>query len=130
MSKLDMFLELPDITGITKEIEASKRLGMVKIGALSSEEYSDIMKKSRKMNTRKGTVEFDDNAFHTNIVCSKLLEPDFSNAEFLAKVKCNTGKEFISRKLLPGEIREISNKILELSGFDTDINDDIEEAKN
>ena len=130
MSKLDMFLELPDVTGITKEIDAGKRLGKVKIGALSSDEYAEIMKKSRKMNTRKGTVEFDDNTFNLNIASSKLLEPDFSNAEFLAKANCSTAKEFMSRKLLPGEIREISNKILELSGFDTDINDDIEEAKN
>ena len=62
MNKLDMFLELPDVDGLTTEIEASKRLGKVKIGALNSTEYSEITKKSRKID-RKGQVTFDDNAF-------------------------------------------------------------------
>ena len=127
--KLDDFLELPDISGMTTEIEVSKRIGKVKIGALSSEEYSEITKKSRKID-KKGNINFDDNAFKLAIVSSKLLEPDFSNAEFLAKVKCNTAKEFISKKLLPGEIQEISNKILEFSGFESDLDEDIQEAKN
>lgn len=129
MNKLEMFLDLPDVDGLTTEIEASKRLGKVKIGALNSDEYSEITKRSRKID-KKGNLNFDDNAFKVSVITAKLIEPDFSNAEFLAKAKCSTAKEFITRKLLPGEIQEIANKILEFSGFDSDINDDVEEAKN
>lgn len=126
--KLEDFLELPDITDLTEEVEL-KRLGKVKIKALSSEEYNGTMKKHRKLD-RKGNVIFDDNAFKLDIISNKLVEPDFSNAEFLKKAKFSTAKEFINAKLLPGEIQELSDQILQLSGFDSDINDDIEEAKN
>lgn len=128
MKSLEDFLALPDISEITEEIELS-RLGKLKIKALDSDEYNIYIKKNRKVD-RKGNVNFNDNAFKLDIISEKLVEPDFSNPEFLKKAKCNTAKEFINSKLLPGEIQELSDKILELSGFDKDISDDIEEAKN
>ena len=128
MKNLEDFLALPDISDLTEEITV-KRLGTLKIKAIDSEEYSNYIKRSRKLD-KKGNVNFDDTKFKLDIIADKLVEPDFSNADFLKKAKYNTAREFISAKLLPGEIQEISDKILELSGFDKDINDDIEEAKN
>ena len=97
--------------------------------ALTAEEHSEIMKRAKKVN-KKGEFEFDNNIFNSLVISATLISPDFSNAEFLKKAKCNTAKEFISKKLLPGEIQELANKIVAFSGFDIDINEDIDEAKN
>ena len=127
--KLDDFLTLPDISGLTKEIKVSDRIGTVKIGALTSAEFDEITKRCRKID-KKGKISLDEILYKLSVIESKLIEPDFSNAEFLSKAKCNTAKEFISKKLLPGEISTIVSAIEEFSGFDQDINDDVEEAKN
>ena len=129
MKSLDDFLSLPDVEGLETEVFVSKRLGNFKIGALTANEHSEIMKRSKKIN-KKGEVEFDNNIFNSLVISATLISPDFSNAEFLKKAKCNTAKEFIAKKLLPGEIQELSNQILIFSGFDTDVNEEIEEAKN
>lgn len=129
MNNLEDFLSLPDVEGLETEIFVSKRLGNFKVSALTADEYSSFMKRARKIN-KKGNVDFDTALFNLLIIDAKLISPDFSNAEFLKKAKCNTAKEFIAKKLLPGEIQELSDKILEFSGFEKDINEDIEEAKN
>lgn len=129
MNDLEMFLTLPDVDTIEKEIKVSNRLGTFKIRAMTSEEFSNYQTRcTRKMN-KKG-VDIDINKLNTLIVAGQVVAPDFSNAEFLKKAGCSTATEFISKKLLIGEITEISKQVQILSGFDVDINEDIEEAKN
>ncbi len=129
MNNLEDFLSLPDVDGLEKEVFVSKRLGKFKIKALTSSEHSDCMKRAKKIN-KKGEIDFDNNIFNSLIISDALISPDFANAEFLKKAKCNTAKEFIAKKLLPAEIQELANQILSFSGFDVDINEEIEEAKN
>lgn len=129
MNDLEMFLTLPDVDTIEKEIKVSNRLGTFKIRAMTSEEFSNYQTRcTRKMN-KKG-VDIDINKLNTLIVAGQVVAPDFSNAEFLKKAGCSTATEFISKKLLIGEITEISKQVQILSGFDVDMNEDIEEAKN
>ena len=129
MNDLEMFLTLPDVDTIEKEIKVSNRLGTFKIRAMTSEEFSNYQTRcTRKMN-KKG-VDIDINKLNTLIVAGQVVAPDFSNAEFLKKAGCSTATEFISKKLLIGEITEISKQVQILSGFDVNINEDIEEAKN
>ena len=129
MNSLEDFLNLPDVEGLETDVFVSKRLGTFTVSALTADEYSSYLKRARKVD-KKGKIDFDANLFNLLIIDAKLIKPDFSNAEFLKKAKCSTAKEFISKKLLPGEIQELSDKILEFSGFDKDINEDIDEAKN
>lgn len=129
MNNLEDFLSLPDVDGLETEVFVSKRLGKFKIKALNASEHSECMKRAKKIN-KKGEIDFDNSLFNCLIISDALISPDFANAEFLKKAKCNSAKEFITKKLLPGEIQELANQILSFSGFDVDINEDIEEAKN
>jgi hypothetical protein len=129
MNDLEMFLALPDVNSIEKEIFVSKRLGNFKIRAMTSEEFSEYQKRCTKKVNKKG-LDIDINKLNTLIVAGQVIAPDFSNAEFLKKVNCSTATEFISKKLLIGEIAEISRQVQILSGFDEDITEDIDEAKN
>lgn len=129
MNDLEKFLTLPDVDTIEKEIFVSERLGTFKIKAMTSEDFASYQTRSTKKVSKKG-LDIDINKLNTLIVAGQVVSPDFSNAEFLKKAGCATATEFISRKLLIGEITEISKQVQALSGFDVDINNDIEEAKN
>lgn len=129
MNELEQFLSLPDIDSLTKEIVVSERIGKVTIKAMNTDEYKDCMNKCKSKTTKKGT-DFDIAKFNLLVTTSQTVKPDFNNAEFLHKTNCASGTEFVRKKLLVGEIATIANEVLKLSGFDSDINEDVEEAKN
>ena len=129
MNELEDFLALPDITDMVAEVEVSERLGKFKIKPMTMDDFSEYQKRCTGKVNRNG-VNFDSAKFNILVVKNQTVFPDFSNAEFLKKAKCNTPEEFITKKLLVGEITKLSEEITKLSGFDTDINKDIEDAKN
>lgn len=130
MSKsLEDFLALPDVDSIEEEVFVSKRLGKFKVKAMTADEHSEYMRRSKGKIKKDGT-DFDGAKFNLLIVAGQTVAPDFSNAELLKKSGCSTAVDFIKKKLLSGEIAEAAEQIIRISGFDTDINEDIEEAKN
>lgn len=129
MKSLDDFLALPDVDNITEVVFVSKRIGTVKVKAMTTEEFTNYQKKARGK-IKKDGIDFDSTKFNLSIVAGQTIEPDFNNAELLRKANCATAIDFITKKLLPGEISELATKIQEISGFDVNLTEDIEEAKN
>ena len=129
MGDLDEFLSLPNVDEIVEEVEVRKGLSKFKIKAMSQDEFTNYQNRCRGK-IKKSGVNFDVAKFNMLIVTGQTVYPDFNNKAFLDKAKCNTAEEFVTKKLLPGEITKLAGKIQEISGFDTDINDDIDEAKN
>ena len=129
MKSLEDFLALPDVDNIEEEVFVSKRLGKFRVKAMNEDDYAEYTRRA-KSKIRKDGVEFDTAKFHILICAGQTLAPDFADAKILEKAGCATASDLIKKKLLPGEITELANKICEISGFDTDINDEIEEAKN
>lgn len=129
MNDLEMFLNLPDVDSIEEEVFVSDRLGKFKVRPMTAEEHGEYTRRSRGKIDKKG-VDFDSGKFNLLIVAGQTVYPDFSNAELLKKANCATPMDFIKRKLKAGEVAELAQKICEISGFDSDINEDIEEAKN
>lgn len=129
MNDLEKFLSLPDVSNIEEEVFVSERLGKFKVKAMTADEYSDYQKRCQGKMDKKG-ITFDAPKFNLLIVAGQTVYPDFSNAELLKQAGCSTAIDFIKRKLKAGEIAELGNKICEISGFDSDINEDVEEAKN
>ena len=129
MNDLEKFLTLPDVSEIEEEVSVSKRLGKFKVKAMTSDEFGEYQKRSRGKVNKKG-VDFDSTKLNLLIVAGQTIQPNFNNAELLKKAGCATATELIKKKLLPGEIAELADKITELSGFETDRDEEIEEAKN
>ena len=129
MSRLEDFLNFQDVDTITEEIYINKRLGSFKVKPLTATKHNEFRNRCLIKN-KKGETITDLNKFNLLVITEQTLEPDFSNAEFLSKVNCQTAREFIEKKFLSGEIITIANKILEISGFNIDINEQVEEAKN
>jgi hypothetical protein len=129
MNSLEDFLALPNVDEIEEEVFVSKRLGKFKVKAMSSDEFGEYQKRARGKVDKKG-VDIDVAKFNLLIVAGQTVEPNFNNAELLKKAGCATATDLIKKKLLAGEIAELAQQITKLSGFDSDINEDIEEAKN
>ena len=129
MDELEKFLALPDVINITEDVFVSERLGTFKVRAMTADEHGNYQKRAMGKILKTGT-DFDSGKFNLLVVAGQTIKPDFSNAELLKKANCSTATEFIKRKLKAGEIAELANKICEISGFDSDMNDEVEEAKN
>lgn len=129
MNELEQFLNLPDVDNIEEEVFVSPRLGKFKVKAMTADMHGEYMKRSRGKLDKKG-VDFDSAKFNLFVVAGQTIYPNFANAELLKKSGCATAIDFIKRKLKAGEIAELAEQICKISGFNSDINEDVEDAKN
>lgn len=129
MSKLDDFLEMPDVSEIretVKEVVNGKEFEFV-VRPLLQEEHSEFQKRA---NSVKGkNITFDLGKYNRLVLDTCIIEPNFADEKFLQKVKCNSASEFLNKKFPAGILADIAEKIQKLSGFEA-LEADIEEAKN
>lgn len=129
MSRLEDFLGLVDVSDIRETIKVSmsgKDFEFV-IRPLTDEEHNELQKRCQTI--VKNKVNFDNGKYNKLLLESCIVEPDFNNAEFLNKVKCVSGVEFLEKKFPAGVLMDIGVKIQKLSGFES-FEMEIENAKN
>ena len=114
MNDLEKFLALPNVDEITEDVFVSKRLGKFKVRAMSQNELKTYQKRAQGKINKNG-VDFDSAKFNLLIAAGQTVEPDFANAELLKKSGCTTAEEFISKKLLAGEIGTLVEGIQKIS---------------
>lgn len=131
MSKLLEFLIENPIDNIEDEIIVSARLKdfPFKIKGVTSPQHAEYQKMALKIG-KKGKTDFNTQLFNELVVLNHTVEPNFRDAESIKKAGCVSPEQFLYRSLLAGEVSELASQIIRLSGFDADINDEIEEAKN
>ena len=131
MSNLMQFLIDNPVDNLTDEVIISGRLAKFpfKIKGMTGPEFSEYQKLSTKISRHK-KVEFDSKTFNELVVLNHTLVPNFRDAESIKKAGCQTPEQFLYKSLLAGEINELAQQITALSGFDKDIEDTVEEAKN
>lgn len=137
MKSLQEFLNANPVDDLTDEVIISGRFKdengnfyKFKIKVMSSEELGQYRKKAMKVDPKKKTVEVNTGQLAKDIVINHTIEPDFKDAESIKKTGCVTPEQYLDKVLLPGEIEELAEQIQRLSGFNNDINELIEEAKN
>ena len=129
MSKLDDFLGLTNVSEIREEIKVNlggKELTL-SVRPITEEEHTSWQKMCN--NISKNKVTFDTKKYNELILQNCIVEPDFSNAEFLDKVKCVDSLDFLNKKFPSGVISNITEGIQKLSGFES-YEMEIETAKN
>lgn len=136
MSTLQEFLNANPVEGLTDEVIVSPRfkdaegnLLKFKIKALSGSEFEDVRKRSMEIK-KKGKLEFNAQRFNNTVVINNTLEPNFKDAESIKKLGCVEPEAYLNKVLLPGEIATLAEHIQRLSGFDVDMDDLVDEAKN
>lgn len=129
MSRLDDFLNLPNVAEQREQIYVNSRLGTVTIKPMTVQEHKSYQDRCKgKIN--KGGTTFDSSKFNVLIVANQVVDPNLADADFLKKAGYPTAVDFINAKFYSGEVSEIARKVCEISGFDLDPNEEIEEAKN
>ncbi len=133
---LQEFLNSNPVDNLIEEVAVSERLkdkeGKImkfKVKALTNTQFEEIRKKCMTMK-KGGKVEFDAGKFNDSIVIANTIEPNFKDAESIKKLGCITPEQYLNKVLLAGEIVELSKQIQAISGFDQDMDELVEEAKN
>ena len=99
---------------------------------MSGDEFGKYQKQCTTLNVmgKKKETSFDSGKFNVLCIVNHCLDPNFKEAELLKGLGVQTPEQAVSKVLLAGEIVELGNQISRISGFDTDINEEIENAKN
>ncbi|GJM73009.1 phage protein [Paenibacillus macerans] len=132
---LQDFLNANPVDNLTEEVVISPRFKDEKgnplkftVKAMTEEEFEDIRKRSTQVGKKK--VEFDSRKFNLHVAINNTINPDFKNADSIKKLGVSSPEEYVKRVLLAGELTTLVQKITELSGFDVEMSELVEEAKN
>lgn len=81
---------------------------------------------------KKGKQErvFDVVKYNRELCVASVVYPDLNSEELQNSYEVRGAAGVYSEMFLLGEANQINAKVVEISGLDDDINDDIEEAKN
>ena len=135
MSALSAFLN-PTVTSEEQEIIVSKRFldekgkpAPFRIRSLTQEENFACSKAAtRNIKVNGGYQEkVNQNEYISRIIVAATLEPDFASAEVCEHFGTKDPIQVPGKMLLAGEFAKLSAAILELSGFEQNLDD---EAKN
>lgn len=144
MTTLTEFLLQNPVNDVTDEVALSERISKVvddgkggtkkepykfMIKAVTGDEFAEYQKLCLTYG-KKGKVSFDNNRLNQLLVINHTVDPDFKNADNIKKAGCITPEQYMKKVLLAGEIVTLAQKISELSGFDKEIDELVEEAKN
>lgn len=132
MNSLQKFLLQSDVSSLTKTMELGGRMAghPITIKALDGEKYNSYQQlcienpnsaKKRRFNTKR---------FHELICVECLLDPNLKDADFIQAAGVPDSTRLLYRCFLAGEIASIAENVLKLSGFDQDVEEEMEEVKN
>lgn len=99
------------------------------ISAVTGEQFNEYQKLTNKIQ-RHGKPSFDQKRFNELVVVNHTVTPNFKDAESIEKIGCATPEQFLYKSLLAGEIAELSERIMTLSGFDHGIDELKDDVKN
>lgn len=133
---LQEFLNANPVDNLTAEVPVSKRftdkdgnLMLFKIKPMTEREHNELSRKCTTIKSR-GKTEFDTRKFNSSMVIDNTVYPDFKDAESIKALGVSTPEQYLGKVLLSGEIAKLVEEIMKLSGFDTSMEELVDEAKN
>lgn len=132
MNILQQFLLQSNVSNLKKVINMGGRMEghPVTIKALDGDMYNSFQQlcienpnspKKRRFNTKK---------FHELICVECLVDPNLKDPEFIKAAGVPDPASLMYRCFLAGEIATIAEQVLKLSGFDNDMEEDVDAVKN
>jgi len=127
---LDGFLKMGDVRDRKKEVLIEKLSEKLIIRAMNEAEFNSYRRQSIIFDKKSGGSDLNLMKLRMTVLENHIVEPDFSNKNFLDEVGCTTAQDFFKRKFSPGVISDIYSEISKLSDFENDFEELAEEAKN
>lgn len=99
------------------------------VSAITTQQYQNYQRQSIKGKGK--SRDFDVSKFNMLIITNHCVEPNFRDAEFIKQCGVTLPEECVNRTLRAGEVQQLSEKILEMSGFNmSGLEEEMEEVKN
>ena len=125
---LEALLGTPDED--TKEVYMKRFKAYFTVKSISSEEYSRLEKRCKYpvKNPRTHQIEekTDQDKLSNLLILEACVKPDWNNEKLLKKYNTSDPAVVIRKRLLIGEISDLTQAIMDISGF----SDGLEEIKN
>lgn len=134
MASLNAFLH-PEQTG-NKEVFVSERFKEegkpvpFVIRPVTQRENEELIRKCTRKNKKTGEETFDRVGYNHELAAMAVVVPDLENAQLQKAYGTLGSVKTLEAMLYVGEFAVLFQEIQELSGLDTNINEDIEEVKN
>lgn len=132
MTEEDIINKLMEPTEVPEATYFIDRIGIpVTLKGLSEKEINRIKKQCTYTRKERGRriEKLDDEEFNAALIESATVSPNWNDSRLLDALKASDGKQVIKKKFLAGETSAMGDKILELSGFDEEL-EEIEDIKN
>lgn len=120
---------LLDADNIPERTVTIPRLGIpVTLRGLTGKQVFSIRERCTERRERRGQVteRLDEEQFNTALIAAATVKPNWGDSKLLAKYSASGPEEVIKRILLAGELSALGDAVLDLSGFNTDL----QEVKN
>lgn len=105
------------------------RLGIpVTLRGLTGKQVYTIRERCTERTDRRGqkSERLDEEQFNVALIAAATVSPNWGDSRLLAKYQASSGEEVIKRILLAGELSALGDEVLDLSGFNTTL----DEVKN
>lgn len=129
MTEDEIISKLMVPTDVPERTYAIERLGIqVTLKGLSEREIQRIRKECTIERKNRGTriKELQEEEFNAALIEAATVKPNWGDKRLLSSLNLSSGREVIKRKLLGGEMTALGDRVMELSGYD----DELEEVKN
>ena len=136
MNALQQFLLNSNVKDLKKVINLGGRLEdfPITIRALDGDKYNSFQQMCIENPNSPKKRRFNSKKFNELICVECLVDPSMKDAEFLQAAREQKGivdaTGLLYHCFLAGEISVIAEQALKLSGFDRDVEEEIEEVKN
>lgn len=103
-----------------------ERLGVpVRVRGLTGKQVFGIRERCTERKEKRGqTIErLDEELFNVSLIAAATVSPNWGDAKLLAKFSASSAEEVIKRILLAGELSALGDVVLDLSGFNTELED-------
>lgn len=132
MTEDEIINKLLEPTEVPERTYMIDRLGIpVTLKGLSEREIQRIRRECTVERKHRGqrTKELNEEEFNAALIEAATVSPNWGDKRLLSSLKLSSGREVIKRRLLAGEMMALADKVMELSGFDDEL-EEIENIKN
>ena len=126
----EILQKMLDVEAAPERTVALKRIGIpVTLKGLTGKQVFSIRERcmvtvtGKRGQTRR---DLDEEAFNGALIAAATVKPAWGDLKLTAKYRASSGEEVVKRMLLAGEIAQLGELVLDLSGFNTEL----EEVKN
>lgn len=126
MTEEQVLQRLLDADTLPERTVLLERLGIpVKIRGLTGKQVFGIRERCTERKEKRGqTIErLDEELFNVSLIAAATVTPAWGDSKLLSKFSASSPEEVVKRILLAGELSALGDVVLDLSGFNTELED-------